>query len=82
MPDRPKPEFVTIPQAAKRLGIGVKLLRRRARGGAFPVYRPGTSWPRVRIADVERWVDSTRIRVTDDDRAFVDEVISGEGTRG
>ena len=57
----PTSEFGTLPKAARRFGLSLHVIRRLARGGAFPVYRCGQSWPRVKFAEVEQWVHSTRI---------------------
>jgi len=48
-------DFVTIPEAARELGISVKLLRRAARSGGFRTY-PINSWPRCRIVEVRQWI--------------------------
>jgi excisionase family DNA binding protein len=57
----PSSEFGTLPEAARRLGLSLHVIRRVARRGAFPIYHCGQSWPRVKFAEVEEWVRSTRI---------------------
>jgi excisionase family DNA binding protein len=51
--------FVTIPEAARRAGIGRRQLRRAVARGELPVFDLG-GWPRVRWSDVERWFASRR----------------------
>ena len=51
--------YGTISEAAQRFGLGVKLLRRKANAGAFPLYDAGTSRMRVCFAEVEAWLRST-----------------------
>ena len=56
--------YGTLPEAARRLGVSVKVLRREAKAGAFPVYTAGTARggrARVRFAEVEAWLRSTRV---------------------
>jgi len=55
-------EYETLPQVARRLGIGIKTLRRAAKEGAIPVYYAGTSWPRVKFTEAEAWLRSTRAK--------------------
>ena len=61
----------TIPQAARRFGVGVNHLRHVAKTGAFPIYDAETRRPRVFFADVEQWLRSTRVRPTRQDRFAV-----------
>lgn len=50
-PGKSNDDLITIPAAARRLGISAQTLRRQARQGAFPTYQIGV-WPRVRIREV------------------------------
>jgi len=75
------PEYLTIPQAARRFGLSPKTLRRLAREGEFPVYSLGTGWGHVRVTELETYFRSTRIRSTDHALARVEEVIDGEKQR-
>lgn len=52
------PEFVTIPEAARRLGLGRRQIQRAIDGGRVEEFRVG-GWPRVRLDDVRSWVLST-----------------------
>lgn len=61
--DPHRPEFGTLPEASKRFGIGLKRLRARARDGCFPVYTGDTAWFRVKFAEVEAWLRSTRVEM-------------------
>ncbi len=54
-------EFLTIPDAARLLGISVKTLRREAQVGSFPTYSPGGKRRRVRLVDIIEWVHSTLV---------------------
>jgi excisionase family DNA binding protein len=54
-----EPEFVTLNNAAKRLGIGRRMLRLAIDRGELPVYVVG-AWPRLRLAEARRWVESQR----------------------
>ncbi len=74
----PFSEFSTIPEAARRLGIATKTLRRAAREGAFPTYSMGTAWPRVRVLEVQRWIVSTRIPPIEHARKRVAEALAME----
>ena len=73
-----EPEWGTIPQAARRFGLGVKMVRRMAREGAFPVYLERSGWPRVKYTEVEIWLRSTRLRPTSHARARLAEVLEQE----
>ena len=58
------PLYGTLPEAARRFGVSVKVLRREARAGTFAVYGAGTERgrrDRVRFAEIEAWLRSTRI---------------------
>ena len=72
------PVYVTIPRASRLLGISAKRLRVAVKDGAFPVYDMGTAWPRVRVSQVQRWVESTRVPLTDHAARRVDEVLERE----
>ena len=77
--DTIKPEFGTLPQASRLFGIGIRRLRRKADEGAFPLYTGDSAWPRVKFAEVEAWLRSTRISVTDHAAKRVDEILEREG---
>ena len=44
--------YHTLPQAAKALGIPVSTLRRAAKAGRIPVYRPFSTRKRVLLSEV------------------------------
>ena len=75
------PTYGTLPAAARRFGLGVKSLRRRAAEGCFPTYSGATAWPRVKFAEVEAWLRGTRVPVTTHAEVRVREVISREARR-
>jgi len=74
-------EFATVPEAARRNGVSPKTLRRAARLGCFPTFSFGTAWPRVRLADVERWIISTRTPTSDHASNRVAEVLAAESAK-
>ncbi len=53
-------KYYSLPDAARALGLSVRVLRRGARLGWFPIYAPGGSRVRVRLADIQAWIQSTR----------------------
>lgn len=53
-------QLTTMPRAAKARRIGVKQLRKAARAGELPIYPIG-SWQRVKLDDVDRWLESKRV---------------------
>jgi excisionase family DNA binding protein len=58
------PELLTLPRAARRVGVGVRQIRRAVKCGDLPAYQVG-AWPRVRRSDLSRWISSQRVRPTD-----------------
>ena len=77
MTSRPaETEFITLPEASRRYGIGVKTLRRQARLGEFATYSVGTAWPRVRRAEFEAWVRSTQTVPGERARRHVDRMLA------
>jgi len=55
------PEYVTIPRASRVTGYPAKLLRTAAKDGALPVYAVPGVWPRVKLSEVRRLIESTRV---------------------
>ena len=58
----PEPEFATVVQAARRLGIGVKALRGAVQCGDLRVYHLGTragGRPRVHVPEIREWALGT-----------------------
>lgn len=76
------PEYATLPRAAEHFGIGLKTLRRLVAAGDVPSYSAGTSWPRVKPSEVEAFIRSTRVRVSDHSRARVEERLAHEARNG
>ena len=61
--DRTKPKqtiLITLPEAGRRFGLSRAVVRQAAAAGLFPVYYPGTTWPRCKVEEFEQWVESTR----------------------
>ena len=69
MPTTPNhPELLTLPEAARRLGVDVKRLREARDAGRLPVFVIGKRWQRVARADLVRWLEGeevTRERLAD-----------------
>ena len=57
----PDLELLTLPQAARRVGVSDRLLRDAIESGALPVFHlsPG-GWPRVRASDLRAWIEAAR----------------------
>ena len=63
-------DFITVPEAARRTGLGLRQFRRAVRDGELATYSVG-DWPRLRWSQVEAWLESRRTcrcqnRVDDD----------------
>ena len=69
--------FLTIPKAAKRLGIGRRQLKRAIVAGEVSVYQVG-GWQRVRWDSVIHWIESQRIPASDHARQRVAEILEHE----
>ena len=74
-------EFITVPELARRTGIGAKRLRRAIRDGDLVAYTFGTAWPRVSWAEFEKWMRGTRVRVTSHARRRVAELEAREAAK-
>ncbi len=60
-----KPQLATLPELARRYGLGIKTIRRLAAEEAFPTYQIGRAWPRVRVSEFEAWLRSTQTPASD-----------------
>ena len=69
-------EFGTLPETARRYGIGLKMLRRPAKEGAFLVHACGAGWARVRNSKFE-----AAAQVDSDRRPKVDRMTARELSR-
>jgi hypothetical protein len=54
-----RPELVTIPEAKRRTGLGLRQFRRGIADGSLAVSDLG-GWPRVRWSEVLAWIEGTR----------------------
>ena len=70
-------ELVTLPEAARRLGIGVRQLYGARNRGEIRVHRIG-AWQRVRWSDVQRWVEWHSVRPSTHARERLAEVLERE----
>ena len=55
------PEYPTVPQAAKRLGVSRQTLYCVIASGELTAHRPGSRWLRVRWADCIAWIESKKV---------------------
>ncbi len=55
--------LVTVREAARHHGIYPRQLWRSIRDGSLPAYQIG-GWQRVRLADVEAWLETRRVQVS------------------
>ena len=56
-------QLCTVPEAARRSGLGLRQLRRAIETGEITTFQIG-GWPRLRWAEVEKWLESHRCRST------------------
>ncbi|WP_298558636.1 helix-turn-helix domain-containing protein [uncultured Aliiroseovarius sp.] len=54
-------EFLTIPQAAKRLGIPTTTLRRAVKSSLVPSYRPLGQRVRVRLSEIIAAIEAQKV---------------------
>ena len=76
-----EPVLMTIPKAARRAGLGVRQLRRAVQLGEVEAMMVG-SWPRVRWESVVRWIESQRVRPSEDVKQRVAEAVERRSKRG
>jgi hypothetical protein len=63
------PQFVTVPAAARRLGLGRDQIRGAiARGELRAVVVHADGWPRIAVAELVRWTRSLQPRTRTPDR--------------
>ena len=53
-------EFLTPNECARRYGVGARRIRSAIKRGDLPASTFGSSWFRIRPADIEAWFDRTR----------------------
>ena len=51
--------YVTVPEAARRSGLGLRQFRRAIESGELAVFDVGR-WPRLRWSEVVGWIEGTR----------------------
>ena len=73
-------EYVTIPEAYRRSGIGVTLLRQAVAAGELEAFEVGR-WQRLRWRDVVRWIERTPTK-PDEARAHARGVVGARLARG
>ncbi len=54
--------LLTVPQLCRRYKLSRTTISRAIKEGGLAVYSCGTTWPRVRVSDVESWITSTLIK--------------------
>ncbi len=58
----PAPQnLITVPVAARERNLGERQLRRAIEANELPAYQIG-GWTRVRLGDVDEWIQSRRKR--------------------
>ena len=62
-PTNALPQFLTLPRAARLLGISQQTLRDAVGRGELPVYRVRRRWLRVDRGEAIEWVRSGRVEV-------------------
>lgn len=72
------PEFLTLPAAARRSGIGLRQLRRARDHGELDVFEVG-GWSRVRWLSVLAWIERQRVDVDGLTKRRVGEALKREG---
>ena len=55
-------ELVTVRQAARRLGVGERVVRQAVRSGELPAFRLVQRTVRVKPADLDDWIKNRRVR--------------------
>jgi excisionase family DNA binding protein len=73
-------EFLTLPAAARRIGVGAEQIRRAVREGELSAYAIG-GWRRLRWTEVLAWLEGRRVRATPHARARVAELLAQEAAR-
>lgn len=54
-------DWLSITDTAKYLGLSRPTIHRYIEEGRFPAYRLGYRTVRIRLADIERYIESTRV---------------------
>ena len=75
-------ELLTLPALAREYGMSVKRIRREAKLGSFPVYSVGTCRRHARRDEFTRWIQSTRVPVSQHAVRRVEEVLERERSSG
>ncbi len=79
--DRSRPpvtDWLTLPEAARRLRLSRNTLRAAIRDGGLPAYRISGRWWRVSRGELDRWVRRHHATPTAHARARVAEVLARE----
>lgn len=79
--DEHDPLAGTLRRAANLYGISYVELNRLVRTGKIPFHQTRGAWRRVFFADVEKYLRSQQVRVTDHARARVQEILARERAR-
>lgn len=74
----PATDYLTLPDAARRLRVSRDTLRAAIRAGDLPAYRISGRWWRVSRDELDRWVRSHRATPTAHARARLAEVLTRE----
>ncbi len=71
----------TLPKIARANDVSVRTIRKWAAEGRFPTYKPDGARRLARYADVEAYIRSQRVAVTDHAARRVDEVLEREASK-
>ncbi len=55
-------DLLSLRQAARHLGVAERLLRQAVRSGALPAFRLGERTLRVKLSDLNDWIQDRRVR--------------------
>ena len=59
--------FLTLPRAAKELGLPISLLRRAAKSGLLPTHQPFSTRTRVLLSEIRAAIEATQTGGRSDD---------------
>lgn len=54
------PEFLTVPEAARKTGLDKRCILKAAEDGEIPLYTLGKRWQRVTVSDLNAWIRSRK----------------------
>ena len=76
------PALVSLHRTARKLGLAPRRLRAAVRQGALPGFQPGNRTIYLRWPDVEKWVESQRVPISDHAQKCVADRLEHEAKMG